>query len=89
MVVLPLMLGQLMCTILNVITDFNFISTTQLVLVVLVWILTFTIFVPIHNNIEKDTDIEGTTRRLVQKNWIRTIVWSIVFVISLARFIIT
>lgn len=47
-----------------------------LITVLLIWLSTFLIQVPLHNalGVEKDTE---AIRRLVQTNWIRTILWTV------------
>ena len=45
-------------------------------LAILVWILTFTLSVPIHNSLA-ETRQDTTIQRLVLTNWPRTIVWTV------------
>ncbi|MFD0797866.1 hypothetical protein ACFQZJ_10365 [Maribacter chungangensis] len=84
LVVLPLMFGQLGFTVLAVLGAASFIAVTKLVLIILVWILTFTIFVPLHNRIEESTAMESRSiaSNLVSKNWWRTLLWTLVFILS-------
>ena len=83
MVVIPLMLGQLITTTLQVIATQNFYTLTSSGLVLLVWASTFLQFVPLHANIANKRNIERTLRQLKQKNWIRTALWSLLFILSL------
>jgi hypothetical protein len=51
-------------------------SIVTLVLVVIVWISTFTLQVPIHLRLASGKD-DGLIRRLVATNWLRTAAWTI------------
>ncbi len=82
-IVIPLMFGQLITTILQVVVTQNFYTLTSSGLVLLVWASTFLQFVPLHANIGNKRNIEPTLRQLKQKNWIRTALWSLLFVLSL------
>ncbi len=77
--VVPLMLGQLMAygALLQEIK--NFYSIDCFVLVLLVWLVTFTFFVPRHKAISAGKYSEKNLEELVKWNWIRTAVWSILF----------
>jgi hypothetical protein len=44
--------------------------------VVIIWASTFLLQVPCHNQLQKQFDVE-THRRLVQTNWIRTVIWTL------------
>lgn len=77
-IVVPAMLVELSTAmILPFIENLSKILTiSSLVLVILIWLSTFLIQVPIHNRLsggynKKDVD------RLVSSNWIRTILWSV------------
>lgn len=57
-----------------------------LVVVVLIWISTFFVQVPLHEKLAKGLDvIDGrTVGLLVRTNWVRTVLWSLRVVISAA-----
>jgi hypothetical protein len=61
----------------------EFYTYLSAVLVVLVWIATFTKFVPLHNNIAKDYNVQDSVKKLIQGNWIRTVLWTVLFLVSL------
>lgn len=82
-VVIPLMFGQLISSIIVATQEGLFFHILKLSLIVVVWVLTFSIFVPLHNKIEKTDDYKLITEQLVRKNWLRTIVWTLIFVFSL------
>ena len=81
-IVIPLMIGQLGTAIYQVIFFNNLYTMASLIIIILVWISTFFQFVPIHSNISKGIVNERVLKILVNKNWIRTFLWSVVFIIS-------
>ena len=83
LVVIPLMFGQLIFGIYELLNAITLLSVVKIILISLVWILTFTIFVPLHNAIDKSNNAENITVKLVQKNWSRTIIWTLIFLIGL------
>lgn len=78
-IVIPLMFGQLITASLQVIVERNLFTMGSLVLIALVWLITFTQFVPMHNSIALGTVNENLLQELVTKNWIRTILWTLIF----------
>ena len=80
LIVIPLMFGQLITALLQVIEERNFFTIGSLILIALVWVSTFTQFVPIHNSIASGIVNENLLKELVTKNWIRTILWSLIFI---------
>lgn len=90
LVVLPLMLGQMAFSIGSVLSERSYLTTTKLGLIAIIWIMTFSIFVPLHHSID-DADESHTkyiTLKLVKKNWWRTLLWSLVFMLSLYNTVI-
>ena len=81
-IVFPLMLGQLGITIYQVFTEVSIYSITSLLLILLLWIVTFWIFVPIHTTISKGTANKELLQVLVTRNWMRTIAWTFLFAYS-------
>jgi hypothetical protein len=76
-VVAPLMLAELGITSWLVYQNqFQLQYLLILTIVLLIWASTFFIQVPVHNALMEGKD-EGLIRRLVQTNWIRTILWSL------------
>lgn len=77
LIVLPLMLLELgLAAILVWQQNFQWIYTVPLLLVLLIWGSTFLIQVPDHNRLAAGKDVEIVSR-LVQTNWIRTILWTL------------
>ena len=87
LIVLPLMLGQLITGIMGAVSEVS-LSSIKLVLILSTWAITFTLFVPLHNKIDSTDQIVDVTESLVKRNWIRTGIWSAVFVISLVQHLI-
>ncbi|OBX26889.1 hypothetical protein LX77_00678 [Gelidibacter algens] len=78
-IVIPLMFGQL---ILASVQWFNTLSAETLInllLVVLLWALTFIQFVPLHKKIADNKATPALLKRLVARNWWRTILWTVIF----------
>lgn len=80
----PLMIAQLVIAVIQISQQSNFYTWTSLSVIVLIWILTFLIFVPLHNAVTPEKSCGDITRSLVQKNWWRTILWTLLFLMSLA-----
>ena len=87
-IVIPLMFGQLGISIYQVIILANVYRVLGLVIILLIWISTFLQFVPIHSNISKGIASEKMLNSLVTKNWLRTSLWSFLFVINCSYYIL-
>lgn len=85
-IVIPLMFGQLGVSIYQVTILTNLYTVTSLVIIILLWITTFLQFVPIHSNISKGMVSETMLISLVKKNWIRTILWTLLFMCSFLNY---
>ncbi|MEM1336624.1 MAG: hypothetical protein AAGF96_02685 [Bacteroidota bacterium] len=84
-IVLPLMVGQLVFAIRIVITYPYGIAIAKLLLVLGTWVMTFVIFVPLHRALETAIEQQVIVKKLVRKNWSRTIVWTLIFGLDLIR----
>ena len=83
-VVLPLMLSEETITIgWLILNDSSLYAEISALMVVIIWLSTFTLQVPIHQRLQAGKD-ESRIRRLVNSNWIRTIAWSIKAVVVTA-----
>ena len=82
-IVMPLMLGQLGLHIYWIFEDLNVIRGIVLIMILANWAVTFLVAVPLHGNISNGKDLVYSLQSLVRTNWIRTILWTIVFVTSL------
>lgn len=84
-IVIPLMFGQLGIYIYQVVISVNTYTIISLGIVLVIWISTFLQFVPIHSNISKGKVSEKMLRSLVKKNWIRTLLWTTLFLYSMVN----
>lgn len=75
-VVAPLMIIELMTSILLFYFDPNLLYGILLLLVVFIWLSTFLIQVPVHQKLKDDWNKEKINF-LIKSNWIRTILWSL------------
>ena len=84
LIVIPLMLGQLGIVIYQVFLAQNTFTLISIVLVVLLWGITLLKFAPMHQQISKGNTQIHLLKTLVQMNWIRTIIWTLLFLLSSA-----
>ncbi len=83
MVVLPLMLSQLVISIYQIIHDVNLFTTSYLVLVGSSWLVTFIVYVPLHQKIDKEKNRKYFSLKIVKLNWWRVGLWCLIFGISI------
>lgn len=86
-IVLPLMFSQLICALLHIWKIQNWYTLISLTLILLLWLLTFLVFVPLHQSIDNNNPVSEVCHKLVTKNWIRTLLWSVLFFISLMNYL--
>ena len=82
-IVMPLMLGQLGISIYQLIMKIDLYSILSLIIILLIWAATFLQFVPIHAKIAKGKVSQKMLNSLVKKNWIRTFLWTALFLYSM------
>ena len=82
LIVIPLMLGQLGITIYQVFLVQNTFTFTSILLVVFLWGITLLKFAPMHQQISEGNTHIQLLKKLVQNNWIRTIIWTILCAMS-------
>ncbi len=82
-IVMPLMLGQVGLHVYDLYANFNLLRLSTLIGIGLAWVNTFFFAVPLHNKITSGKEINPSAKTLVRVNWYRTIIWSLVFFISL------
>tara|TARA_Y100001970_G_scaffold192431_1_gene233855 strand:- start:34 stop:474 length:441 start_codon:yes stop_codon:yes gene_type:complete len=87
---MPLMFAELVTSIILLYQNSNnaiqTIFLVNLILVLLIWLSTFLIQVPLHNALSKEKNKEKLSK-LIFSNWIRTILWtarSILMILFLA-----
>lgn len=86
-IVAPLMIGQLVLYGILVTDIRSFFTVGGLTIVLFLWITTFTIFVPLHNSIHNNEYTSITLDKLTRLNWIRTVVWTLLFIWSLEDYL--
>ncbi|SRX55487.1 hypothetical protein AEQU1_02509 [Aequorivita sp. CIP111184] len=81
-IVIPLMLGQIGIAVYQTILLPSVYTVISLIIIIFVWLATFLQFVPIHTSISKGIVSEKLLVSLVNKNWIRTALWTLLFIYS-------
>jgi len=85
-VVLPLMLSQLVFSITLLLkSNWSTYHIFDSVLVLTTWLLTFIIFVPLHQNIDNTKHTSKSIHKLVKYNWVRTFLWSLIAILSFSK----
>ena len=82
-VVLPLMVGQLITSSMLAYLEISVLNLTKLALILINWVLTFVVFVPLHQKLEHIGEPLQLTKALIIKNWPRTFIWSLIFLLTL------
>lgn len=86
LVVGPLMLAQVVATGLSLVSQFSWLTFVVAVLVAVLWWSTAAQAIPLHNRIDAGVDLPQTIARLVRVNWLRTVLWTIIFGIDLVQY---
>jgi predicted ferric reductase len=82
-IVMPLMLAQVVLYALDLSRgDISVVKWISVLLIVLIWIHTFTLAVPLHNQIAEGTEVSAAAEKLVRVNWFRTVAWTIIFLLN-------
>ena len=81
-ILVPLLSIQLLGWILTVLKSPNLPNLIGFSALVSCWGLTFFISVPIHRKIGEGITDRTLIEKLIQTNWIRTVLWSLVFLIG-------
>ena len=85
-VVLPLMLSQLVLSIYILVqSSWATFEIIDFIFVLLTWVSTFAVFVPLHQNITQNKDINDAVYKLIKYNWFRTAIWTIIPILSLFK----
>ena len=82
-IVLPLMVSQITLYSWRLWSDYSPVNLLKVSLVVSTWLVTFAIFVPLHNKIALKQEIPETLSKLVSYNWMRTGLWSVIFILEM------
>lgn len=76
LIVSPLMLAQAAIEVVRLQKEADWL---RILLIGLIWLSTFTLSVPCHNRLHKQGKEPATLHRLITTNWIRTVLWSLLF----------
>lgn len=86
-IVLPLMVSQLVLGFFQLFQIQNLYTISSFIIILVLWVITFTMFVPLHQSIDKGLPIYNVCNKLEKKNWIRTLLWSLLFIISFLNYL--
>jgi hypothetical protein len=78
----PLFPGQLVLSLVQLWQYQNYYSISSVAIVLLLWLITMMLFVPLHRKISAGRFDQNTLLKLVKFNWIRTALWTILFLAS-------
>ena len=82
--VVPLMFGQLGLHLYGMIkSTFAWAQVLAFSMIIVVWLITFLKAVPLHAQIGSGENLHASIESLIRVNWMRTVLWTLVFVISL------
>ncbi len=76
------MLSQLGTYIYTAMQNSSWPTFLILALVLSTWLVTFLISVPLHRAIDQQADSMLAREKLIQTNWIRTITWTSILILS-------
>jgi hypothetical protein len=82
----PLMLGQAALALYQLVAAPGTIAVLHTLLIGVVWGVTIFISVPLHRKLDNGYD-QHNVHRLVTTNWLRTVCWSLVFLIDMLRWL--
>ncbi|MEJ1222427.1 hypothetical protein [Sediminicola sp. 1XM1-17] len=86
-IVIPLMLGQLIISGIQVYRAQSLYTIGSFIVVLSLWVITFSIFVPLHRKIESNSFFPEDLHQLEKRNWIRTMLWNLICVWSILEWI--
>lgn len=84
-IVMPLMLGQLMLVSYQLWQNTDWYTSISFSIILIIWGLTFLLFIPLHNKIAYGQSESADLEKLVDQNWIRTFLWTVVFLMSFLK----
>lgn len=84
-IVVPLMLLQLVFAIFQMFYQLNTSNIITLIIVLFLWGFTFTSFAPIHFKISEGKYTQKHVDLLINRNWWRTFLWTILFIFNILK----
>ncbi len=88
MMVMPLMILQIAMKIYMLWTKLYWLESIALLIVLIIWFITFRYAVPIHNDIQKASSSMVFSQDLVKINSYRTLLWCCIFLLTLFKIFI-
>jgi len=88
LIVAPLMFAQLGLVCWELLQNPSVYTWASILLVVAAWGLTFLQAVPLHSKIAQGIEVRLQSEKIVRINWRRTIVWTILFLVSLFQLLV-
>lgn len=85
-VVGPLMLAQVLVVGWELTTRFSWLTVLVALLVAATWASTAFQAVPLHNQLAAGVNLSTNIERLIQANWPRTVLWTVIFLLALLRY---
>ncbi len=86
-IVIPLMLGQLSISLFQVYEDQAFNTLLYAAIVMFLWAVTLFKFAPMHDEISQGNVSKKFLAQLVRLNWIRTILWILLFSLTVTKIV--
>lgn len=82
-VIIPIMFTQLPLVLWITIQEQELADIAALFCLLVCWMLTFSVSVPLHRKVDQGDTRRETLQRLVSTNWPRTIIWNIVCILGI------
>lgn len=76
LIVAPVMIAEIVCRFYLCFHQTNVASISATILLIIIWLSTFNIQVPLHNKLEQAWTLD-VVNQLINSNWIRTLLWTI------------
>ena len=87
-IVFPLMVLQVVLGGLELFAEVNWVHAVAFGLIICTWLSTFIQFVPLHTRLSRGHELQSTIDTMVRRNWLRTILWSAILILSLLEMIV-
>lgn len=84
--VAPLLFIQTGLIASQILFKFDLLLIAEIALLSIVWVTTFFVAIPIHNQLSLEHRRKFLIQKLIGVNWIRTACWSLLFICSSIRF---
>lgn len=82
-IVMPLMITQVFLHGWRTLENATLVNWLTLTLVISTWLITFAVFIPLHNKISFNQELVQSFENLISYNWIRTGLWSMIFLVGI------